>query len=121
MPPEMTSELDAAMDLPEHREMNTSQVLLVRVYLTVSRAHLGKLMENLAQQKIRGVTVFRGEAGIGTTAIPEGASLASPKDPPLVLEFFDDDKGVSETLRVIRALVAPRHVVMWPVRLDEPK
>jgi PII-like signaling protein len=92
-----------------------AQKVVVRIYLTESRARLKRLLQLLrASGKIRGATAFRGIAGFGTTS-PADEDASEPKDPPVVLEFFDTRANVEETIRFVRTLVAPRHVVAWPV------
>jgi PII-like signaling protein len=90
-------------------------IVLVRVYVTESRARLERVLELLrGSEKIRGITVFRGIAGFGGTPITAD-QVAAPSDPPVVLEFFDHRSAVEDTVRYLTTLVAPHHVVMWPV------
>lgn len=100
-----------------HRGVDKTESVLVRVYLTESRAHLDRVLDLLrASDKIRGITVFRGIAGFGSTPRPGELGTASA-DPPVVLEFFDRRAAVDDTVRYIRTLVSPHHVVMWPVEV----
>lgn len=90
-------------------------IVLVRVYVTESRARLERVLELLrGSEKIRGITVFRGIAGFGGTPITAD-QVTAPSDPPVVLEFFDQRAAVEDTVRYLTTLVAPHHVVMWPV------
>lgn len=91
------------------------QAVLVRMYVTESRARLERVLDLLrSSHKIRGITVFRGIAGFGTTPLALD-QVSQPADPPVVLEFFDSKDAVEDTVRYLRTLVAPNHVVMWPV------
>jgi PII-like signaling protein len=99
--------------------MERREVVLVRVYLTERRAKVTALLRRLATSgKVRGVTVFEGMAGLGTTAVGE-QSLTSVEGKPIVLEFLEDAKHAGEVVELLRTLVAPRHVVMMPVTLLE--
>lgn len=92
-----------------------SERVLVRVYLAESRARLRRLLALLRESgKIRGATVFRGIAGFGTSS-PEDEDASEPRDPPVVIEFFGSREEALDAVRFIRTLVAPRHVVCWPV------
>lgn len=93
--------------------------MLVRVYVTESRARIERVLELLhGSEKVRGITVFRGVAGFGTTPITN-EEMREPIDPPMVLEFFDKKAAAIETVRYLRTLVSPHHVVMWPIDMLE--
>jgi PII-like signaling protein len=89
--------------------------LLVRIYLTESRAHVDRLLSLLRKSgKLRGLTVFHGVAGFGTSLDPaSGGALLL--DPPVVLEFFEGRANAADVIAYVRTLVAPNHVVAWPV------
>ncbi len=89
---------------------------LVRIYLTEGEGLLNTLLERLHdQERVRGVTVFRGISGFGKSgAIHSSALLDMSLDLPIVIEFFDDADKVSEILEHLRTLVEPGHIVSWP-------
>lgn len=95
-------------------------VTVVRVYVTESRARLQRLLELLrASGELRGLTVFRGIAGFGTTTHlptddPLGGDEVGAPDLPVVLEFFEHPDQVEKIIQRIRALIAPHHVVTFP-------
>src|SRR6266566_4047516 len=72
--------------------MKHSDVLMVRIYLTEGEHLLKQLMKKLHdEEKVRGVTVFRGISGFGRSGKMHSASLVDLSlDLPLVLEFFDE-------------------------------
>lgn len=105
---------ESALRRPEPTEIKN---LLVRVYLTESRANMARVMTLLhASGKIRGATAFRGCAGFGSS----GSFYVEGGDPPVVdrpvvLEFFDTEASVGATITYIKSLVAPRHIIVIPV------
>ena len=96
------------------------EVTMVRIYCTEGERKMQQLMATLHdQEKVRGVTVFRGIAGFGKSgAIHSSSLLDLSLDLPLVIEFFDAPAKVSEVLLHIEELVEPGHVVTWPATLN---
>jgi PII-like signaling protein len=48
--------------------MNETEVIVVRIYLHEAKAHLAELLQYLHDEsKVRGVTVFRGITGFGSS------------------------------------------------------
>ncbi len=89
-------------------------VVIVRVYITESRARLKRLLRLLRESNaLKGATVFRAIAGFGSTT-PEGADASEPTDLPIVIEFFDSPTRAPETVRFIKTLIAPHHVIVIP-------
>jgi PII-like signaling protein len=89
--------------------------LLVRIYVTESRARLARVLELLHQsRRIKGLTAFRGVAGFGSSGsyFMEGDDAG---DPPMVLEFFDDADSADATVAFVTSLIAPHHIVVIPV------
>jgi len=99
--------------------MKTIEVTLVRVYLTEERAHLSRLLKRLNDEhKVRGVTVFRGIAGFGSSGQIHSSSLLDVSlDLPVVIEFFDEADKTAEVMEELYAVVGPGHIVSWPARL----
>ena len=89
-------------------------ILVVRVYITESRARLTRLLALLRKSgRLSGMTVFRGIAGFGSST-PQATDASQPTDPPIVLEFFDTPAAVDETIKFLKTMVAPHHVITFP-------
>mgnify|MGYP001814202949 CR=1 FL=1 len=95
--------------------MNTLDVTFVRVYLTESEDVLEELLGHLHdEEKVQGVTVFRGISGFGKSGKMHAASLMDMSlDLPLVVEFFDVPDKTNIILEHIRRMVEPGHIVCW--------
>ena len=74
--------------------MRTADVTMVRIYLTEGQHQLDPLLAKLHdEEKVRGVTVFRGISGFGKSGRMHSSSLLDlSMDLPLVVEFFDEPK-----------------------------
>jgi PII-like signaling protein len=96
--------------------MNQERVTMVRVYLTEGQHQYQKLMALLHDdEKVRGVTAFRGVAGFGQSGKMHSSSLLDLSlDLPIILEFFDDPEKVECVLDHLNNLVKPGHIVSWP-------
>jgi PII-like signaling protein len=90
---------------------------MVRIYLSEREGRLHELIECLHEREmVRGLTVFRGTAGYGTSGRLHGDSLVDLSlDLPLVLEFFDQADKVASVLTDLRPLIADGHLVSWPI------
>lgn len=95
-------------------------VTVTRIYL--KEADHGKrktLMEEILnilhdQHRVRGVVVFRGIAGFGSTGEVHAADLLRlTVDLPIVIEFFDEPQVVAAAVKFIEELVPSDHVVQW--------
>ncbi len=96
--------------------MTEEAVTVVRIYLREKQHKLNDLMEFLKNdQKVAGVTVFRGIAGFsGMGEVHTTSLLALSLDLPLVLEFFDEpDKAFQAAHRAIH-LFGLNHVMTFP-------
>lgn len=99
--------------------MERREALMVRVYLTEQRAKVDSLMKHLVDEcDVKGITVWEAVSGVGTTPLRDD-STESVEGHPVVLEFFDQEDRAKDLLDKIRALVAPRHVVMHAVTVLE--
>ena len=96
--------------------MNTLDVVFVRIYLTEGEGRMERLLERLHnEEKVHGVTVFRGISGFGKSGKMHSSSLLDMSlDLPLVVEFFDVPEKVNTILEHIRSDVEPGHIVSWP-------
>ena len=100
--------------------MKTSQVTMVRIYLTEGRHQLQQLMKLLHdEEKVCGVTAFRGIAGFGKSGKMHSSTLLDMSlDLPLVLEFFDRPEKVATVLEHLNTMLQPGHVVSWPAHVN---
>ena len=100
--------------------MNMMDVTIVRIYLTEADKRLGSLLGLLHdQEKVRGVTVFRGISGFGRSGTIHSSSLLDLSlDLPVVIEFFDEPGKVESILTHLRESIQPGHLVCWQARLN---
>ncbi len=99
--------------------MKKLDVVFVRIYLTEGEGRMEGLLERLHdEEKVQGVTVFRGICGFGSSGKLHSSSLLDMSlDLPLVVEFFDVPEKVSSILEHIRSDIKPGHIVSWPATL----
>jgi PII-like signaling protein len=99
--------------------MNTLDVTFVRIYLTEGEGRMEGLLKRLHdEEKVQGVTVFRGISGFGSSGRLHSSSLLDMSlDLPLVVEFFDVPQKVEQILEHIRRDIDPGHIVSWQGRL----
>ena len=101
--------------------MKHSDVTVVRIYLTEG----GRLMKTILaklhdEEKVRGVTVFRGISGFGRSGVVHSATLLDLSlDLPVVIEFFDAPGKVRGILSHLKHLLPPGHVISWPAQVNE--
>src|SRR5881396_1716706 len=98
--------------------MKHSDVTMVRIYLTEGEGLMKQILTKLHDdEKVRGVTVFRGISGFGRSGkMHSGSLLDLSLDMPLVVEFFDDPAKVQRILSHLKALLPAGHVVSWPAK-----
>ena len=99
--------------------MKTLDVMFVRIYLTEGEGNMQDLLKCLHdEEKVQGVTVFRGISGFGKSGKMHSSSLLDISlDLPLVIEFFDVPQKVNDILEHIRKDIDPGHIVSWPATL----
>ena len=99
--------------------MNKTEVTFVRIYLTEGEGRMSALLARLHdEEKVQGVTVFRGISGFGKSGKMHSSTLLDMSlDLPLVIEFFDTPEKVDIILGHIHADFEPGHIVSWPVTL----
>ena len=99
--------------------MNKLDVTFVRIYLTEGEGRMEGLLQRLHdEEKVQGVTVFRGISGFGKSGKMHSSSLLDMSlDLPLVIEFFDVPQKVNDILEHIRKDIEPGHLVSWPATL----
>jgi len=100
--------------------MGTS-VTMVRIYLTEGEKAVQPLLARLHdEEKVRGVTVFRGISGFGRSGVVHSSRLLDlSMDLPVIIEFFDDPAKVDGILAHLSTLLPPGHVVSWPATVNE--
>jgi len=100
--------------------LNNSQQTLVRVYTLEGKCDLDRVLEQLfANDKITGLTVFRGIAGFGPHHHMHKASILELANKlPLVIEFFHHNDGIETIINQIHGLIDKAHIVHWPVNLS---
>jgi len=100
--------------------MKSAEVTLVRIYITEGQHQFEKLMKFLHdEEKVQGVTAFRGIAGFGQSGRIHSSSLIDISlDLPLVLEFFDTPDKVARVLTDLKPLVKPGHVIHWTAHIN---
>lgn len=101
-------------------QANAKPIKFVRVYLSEAEKHRNHNLMQLIfkrlhdDQKIHGVTVFRGIAGFGSHGEVRAADLLRINvNLPLIVEFFDDPQAVDEALEWLREEVPQGHIVAW--------
>ncbi len=101
--------------------MKHSDVTLVRIYLTEAEELLKTLLAKLHdEEKVRGVTVFRGITGFGRSGVVHSSTLLDLSlDMPVVIEFFDEPKKVRRILSHLKEILPSGHVISWPARVNE--
>jgi PII-like signaling protein len=100
--------------------MKTSQVTVVRIYLTEGKHQLEQLLALLHdEEKVCGVTAFRGIAGFGRSGKMHSSSLLDMSlDLPLVVEFYDRPEKVATVLEHLNTLIQPGHIISWPAHVN---
>lgn len=101
--------------------MKQRAVTMVRIYLTETEMSLKPLLAKLHdEEKVAGVTVFRGISGFGRSGVLHSSSLLDLSlDLPLVIEFFDEPEKAQRILTHLRDLLPPGHVVSWMAQVNE--
>jgi PII-like signaling protein len=100
--------------------MKTLDVTMVRIYLHEGQGQMESLMQLLHdEEKVRGVTAFRGVSGFGQSGKMHSSTLLDISlDLPLVIEFFDEPEKVWQVLEHLNELVKPGHLVSWPAKIN---
>lgn len=94
--------------------INTSNVMVVRIYITESSQQLNDIVTYLKKEaKIRGVTVFRAISGFGTTGTHSSSWLDLSLDLPLVIEFFDQEDKIQIALAHLNQTIKHEHMLFW--------
>jgi len=101
--------------------MKTSEVTVVRIYLTEGEKRLKPLLAKLHdEEKVRGVSVFRGISGFGRSGVVHSSTLLDMSlDLPLVIEFFDSPDKARRILAHLKSDLPAGHVLTWPAQIND--
>lgn len=101
--------------------MKHHTVTMVRIYITEGEGLMKQLLARLHDdEKVRGVTVFRGITGFGRTGKMHSSLLLDLSlDLPLVVEFFDEPDKVRRILSHLKDVLQPGHVITWSAQVNE--
>lgn len=99
--------------------MNSSEVTIVRVYLTEAEGLEKQIIAYLHDEhKVRGATVFRGITGFGQSGELHSSKLLDLSlDLPLVIEFFDEPEKITKIIEYLKSLVDVEHIVFWSAQV----
>jgi hypothetical protein len=94
---------------------------MVRIYLTEGEKLVKILLARLHdEEKVRGVTVFRGISGFGQSGVMHSSSLLDlSMKLPIVIEFFDEPAKVERILSHLKSQLPPDHVVSWFAHVNQ--
>lgn len=94
--------------------------MIVRIYLReTEHGRRRTLMQEVLnilhdQQRVQGVVVFRGIAGLDESGEVHAADLLRLNvDLPLVVEFFDKPSVAEAAIELLEAIVPANHILCW--------
>ena len=94
--------------------VNSSKVIVVRIYLTESDLIYKEVMNYLKKDAlIRGITVYRAITGVGKTGERSSSAIDLSLKLPVTVEFFDTPDKITNALEHLRYLIKPEHIVYW--------
>ena len=93
-----------------------TEVKVARIYITEGDHKVRSLMGMLHdEEKVSGVTVFRGISGFGKSGKMHSSDLLDLLGKlPVVIEFFDTPAKVDKILSHLESELEPGHIVTWP-------
>ena len=100
--------------------MSETDVLVVRIYLHEAKSEMEDLLKYLHDEnKVRGVTVFRGITGFGISGKYHSSNLIDMSlDLPLAIEFYDVPEKVTSIIEELNKKIKPGHIVYWPAKIN---
>lgn len=100
--------------------MTETDVIMVRIYLHEATARMQKLLEYLHDEsKVRGVTVFRGITGFGSSGKFHSSTLMDVSlDLPVVIEFYDEPEKVRPIIEHLHKTIKPGHIAWWHATIN---
>ncbi len=95
---------------------------LARVYTLEGEAPIDRVLQFLHdEEKVNNVMLIRAIAGYGDSGRLHTTSLLSLSlQLPLIIEFFAEEEQVREVIVKLRQKFDLRHIVSWPVEVDNP-
>lgn len=103
--------------------MSDSEVIVVRIYLHEAMGQVSELLKYLHDEnKVHGVTVFRGISGFGTSGDYHSSSLMDMSlDLPVVIEFYDEPDKIKSIIKFLNNSIKPGHIIYWSANINCPK
>ena len=100
--------------------MNLKTVTMVRIYLSEAKRELQSLLAKLHdEEKVAGLTVFRGVSGFGRTGKIHSSNLLDlSMDLPIVIDFFDESEKVANILDHLGKQIDPGHLLTWSAEMN---
>lgn len=100
--------------------MNETEVTVVRIYLHEAKAHMNELLQYLHDEsKVKGVTVFRGITGFGSSGEIHSSTLMDMSlDLPVVVEFFDVPEKARPIIEYLNTTIKSGHIVYWSAHIN---
>ena len=98
-----------------------ADVTMVRIYWREGKGSLQAMLERLhEEERVRGVTVFRGVAGYGGSGRLHTNTLVDLSlELPLVIEFFDTPERAAKIIDDLHDTIGPGHIVSWPAQVND--
>ncbi|MGR8979221.1 MAG: DUF190 domain-containing protein [Gammaproteobacteria bacterium] len=96
--------------------MTTTEIRVARVYTMEGHDQINQVLNILHdEEKIIGVTVFRGIAGMGISGEIHTAMLLDLSlELPLIIEFYDEPPKIEKAIRTLQTRLHLKHIVSWP-------
>jgi len=101
--------------------MLQNEMTIVRIYLhEADHGRRKSLMQEILnilhdQHRVKGVTVFRGIAGLSNSGeVYASDILRLDVDLPVVIEFFDAPAVVAAVLQLLQELIPEGRIISWP-------
>lgn len=96
--------------------MISNNVTIARIYTLEGHDQLNDALDILRdEEKMMGVTIFRGIAGFGENCEAHTSSLLTLSlELPLVIEFYDEPEKVEIAIQVLKSRLDSKHIISWP-------
>ena len=96
--------------------MRSTEITIARIYTMEGHDQLNQALDILRdEEKIIGVTVIRGIAGMGASGEIHTASLLDLSLAlPLIIEFYDEPQKVQKAIHTLQSRLDFEHIVSWP-------
>lgn len=96
--------------------MILTKITIARIYTLEGHDQLNHALDILRdEEKMIGVTVFRGIEGIGASGQLHSSSLIDLSlDLPVIIEFYDEPEKVTRAIQALQSRLDFKHIVSWP-------